>query len=239
VPFSRGQILAAPKKEKDTRKWPECFSKKVAMKKVKLAAFDPWISRRVAELCGSEDEVIEAYVKEMISSATIDPKSVQTDLKGFMGAGPAATIMKELWELLLEAQTTKDGIPALLKGPAGERAPELSVEEALRKKVEAISSKILGGSGDDPKDSLSHAKGAWGQGSGGDSSRSGFSDDRGSRGNDRDRERFRDDRRDYRENSRDYRDRDGGRDRERDGDRRRNRSRSPVRRDRSRSPPRY
>ena len=75
VPFSRGQVIAAPTKKKDTGSWPEIYSKKVDMKKVKRDAFQPWITKRISKLMGGEDEVIESYVVEMLAAAEVEPKA--------------------------------------------------------------------------------------------------------------------------------------------------------------------
>jgi len=229
VPFSRGQVLAAPKKNSVKTKFPECFSKKVNMKKIKLDAFRPWISFRLNELLGSEDEVIEAYVNEMIDAQSIDPKDMQVALKGFMGAAPSATFMKELYELLLEAQTC-GGVPEQLKS-GFEKGPTLSTDEMLRKRVEEINKNILGGGA--LGEPLSHAKGAWGSGEGSgqrqDEDRGRQQDPRDRPRDDRDFDRDRDrDRDSHQSRDRDYRD---PRDHRDDRDR--------GRRDRSRSRDRY
>jgi len=76
LPFSRGQVIAGPTKSKDKNtKWPENYAKKVNMKKIKREAFHPWISKRIAQLMGGEDEVVEAYVIEMLAAADLEPKA--------------------------------------------------------------------------------------------------------------------------------------------------------------------
>jgi len=213
VPFSRGQVLAAPKKNANKTRFPENFSKKVLLKKIKIAPFLPWSAQRIGEIMGTEDEVVEAYVAEMLGAGAIDPKEVQMALKGFIGAVHAATFTRELWDLLLEAQASSSGLPEKFKD-GFTREPTLSVEEALKKRVEAINQNILGAKEPPP---LTHAKGAWGS-SGQDQERR-----RDEPGRDRDRGR---EERDRTERPRDWeppreppRDRSRERDRDRDRDR--------------------
>ncbi|ORM41914.1 putative pwi domain-containing protein [Babesia sp. Xinjiang] len=117
----------------ESKKWPACFSKSVDITKVQIEAFKPWITRRVTELMGVEDEIVVDYCLSQLKyfgetdakanaenagdggaclneKPFLDPKKLQINLTGFM-AKNARIFVKELWELLLAAQDNEYGIP--------------------------------------------------------------------------------------------------------------------------------
>nr|BAN64662.1 PWI domain containing protein [Babesia bovis] len=117
----------------ESKKWPACFSQSVDITKVQIDAFKPWISRRVTELMGVEDEIVVEYClsqlkflgetdakanaenagdggKVLNEKPYLDPKKLQINLTGFM-AKNARVFVKELWDLLLAAQDSEHGMP--------------------------------------------------------------------------------------------------------------------------------
>merc|ERR1712196_343518 len=64
----------------------------------------PWISKRVTELLGCEDEMVVEYANSLLTNGSnLDPKHMQVQMTGFL-ARKTPTFMSELWELLLSAQ---------------------------------------------------------------------------------------------------------------------------------------
>ncbi|KAF8819311.1 PWI domain-containing protein [Cardiosporidium cionae] len=111
------------KKMIESKKWPSSFSKKVDISKVSLDVMKPWISKRITELLGVEDEIVIDYCMSQLRPAEsamgelssgdkdeISPKRLQINLTGFM-AKSTGIFVKELWELLLSAQENPNGIP--------------------------------------------------------------------------------------------------------------------------------
>ncbi|GFE53249.1 PWI domain-containing protein [Babesia ovis] len=119
----------------ESKKWPACFSQSVDITKVQIDAFKPWISRRVTELMGVEDEIVVDYCISQLKffgetdakantenagdggiglneKPYLDPKKLQINLTGFM-AKNARVFVKELWDLLLAAQENEYGIPQM------------------------------------------------------------------------------------------------------------------------------
>ncbi|GBE59025.1 pwi domain-containing protein [Babesia ovata] len=117
----------------ESKKWPACFSQSVDITKVQIDAFKPWITRRVTELMGVEDEIVVDYCLSQLKffgetdakanaenagdggkclneKPYLDPKKLQINLTGFM-AKNARIFVKELWDLLLAAQDSEYGIP--------------------------------------------------------------------------------------------------------------------------------
>ncbi|KAI8364556.1 PWI domain-containing protein, partial [Blakeslea trispora] len=88
----------------------------VDMKKVNLDVIKPWISNRITELLGLEDEVVIDYtcslLEEKVSPNDLDPKRMQINLTGFLET-KTQVFIKELWNLLLSAQNSVGGIPAI------------------------------------------------------------------------------------------------------------------------------
>ncbi|GAB1518896.1 hypothetical protein RhiTH_001961 [Rhizoctonia solani] len=94
-------------------KFPPEFDRKVDMRKVELSVMRPWITKKVVELVGFEDEVVVEYVMGLLEdrSKPPDPKVMQINLTGFLESKTPA-FMSSLWALLLEAQDSPAGVPA-------------------------------------------------------------------------------------------------------------------------------
>ncbi|SPQ94506.1 unnamed protein product (mitochondrion) [Plasmodiophora brassicae] len=86
-------------------KCPASFSRKVDMARVSLETLKPWISQRITDLLGIEDDVVVNLCFNMLESGgtSLDPREIQINLTGFLGTN-AAVFVTELWNLLLEAQ---------------------------------------------------------------------------------------------------------------------------------------
>ncbi|KAJ1769714.1 hypothetical protein IW138_003739 [Coemansia sp. RSA 986] len=87
------------------------FKKPVDMSKVNIDAIKPWISERIKELLGLEDEVLYEFIVNMLEESTKpDPKLMQVNLTGFLES-KTQEFMQGLWKVLLEAQKSTTGIP--------------------------------------------------------------------------------------------------------------------------------
>uniref|UniRef100_A0A0N5AC82 PWI domain-containing protein n=1 Tax=Syphacia muris TaxID=451379 RepID=A0A0N5AC82_9BILA len=82
------------------------------MERVNLDVVKPWITAKLNEILGIEDDVVIEYVFSQLEEKTINPKVMQINLTGFLNARRAREFMGELWSILLEAQNSEDGIPA-------------------------------------------------------------------------------------------------------------------------------
>ncbi|PLW55667.1 hypothetical protein PCANC_04568 [Puccinia coronata f. sp. avenae] len=110
--------------------FPKELDQKVNMRKVELSVMKPWISDKIIELLGFEDEVVVEYVHGLLDDPTspiVDPKKMQINLTGFLESKTGA-FMSELWALLLSAQQSPLKIPALFIEQK---------KEEMRKKEEA------------------------------------------------------------------------------------------------------
>ncbi|POW13160.1 hypothetical protein PSTT_03886, partial [Puccinia striiformis] len=110
--------------------FPKELDQKVDMRKVELSVMRPWITDKIMELLGFEDEVVVEYVNGLLDDPTspiVDPKKMQINLTGFLESktGP---FMSELWALLLSAQKSPLKVPALFIEQK---------KEEMRKKEEA------------------------------------------------------------------------------------------------------
>ncbi|KAJ2157456.1 hypothetical protein GGF46_004493 [Coemansia sp. RSA 552] len=87
------------------------LKKPVDMSKVNMDALKPWISTKVNELLGIEDEVVFEYIVNMLEETSKpDPRKMQVNLTGFLEA-KTQEFMQSLWAVLLEAQKSQGGIP--------------------------------------------------------------------------------------------------------------------------------
>lgn len=83
-------------------------------KKVDLGVIKPWIYERVNEILGFDDEIVANLTANYLQKhaedpVPIDPKRMQIHISGFMEKD-TPKFMKELWNLLLEAQNSENGI---------------------------------------------------------------------------------------------------------------------------------
>ncbi|KAI7906117.1 PWI domain-containing protein [Cokeromyces recurvatus] len=107
--------------------FPPEFDQKVDIKKVNLDVIKPWISNKITELLGLEDEVVIDYTCSLLEEPDLDPKRMQINLTGFLES-KTKDFLSELWNLLLSAQNSVGGIPA--------QFIEQKKEELRRKKAE-------------------------------------------------------------------------------------------------------
>ena len=111
-PFFRNK----QKKLYASKSFPPEFTDKIDMHRISMDAIRPWIERRVTQLLGDEDEIVNEYCIAQLEAydpvdRTIDPREMQINLEGFLGIDSAAVFMRELWNLLLSAQSSPSGIP--------------------------------------------------------------------------------------------------------------------------------
>ncbi|KAL7912139.1 PWI domain-containing protein [Trichoderma velutinum] len=110
-------------------KFPTEFSQKVDMQKVNLQVIKKWIANKISEILGSEDDVVIELCFNLIEGPRHpDIKSLQIQLTGFLDkdTGP---FCKELWKLLLSAQSNPQGVPKELL--------EAKKLELMQEKIEA------------------------------------------------------------------------------------------------------
>lgn len=107
------------------------------MTKVSLDTIKPWISKRITQILGMEDDVVVEFIFNMLENDQVsmssghsphplmttpphdhtpslqhpDPKELQMNLTGFLHAKYARVFMQELWDLLTSAQENIGGIP--------------------------------------------------------------------------------------------------------------------------------
>jgi serine/arginine repetitive matrix protein 1 len=118
-------------------KFPSNFSQQVDYSKIHQPIIKKWISDRITQLLGFEDDIVQSTAINLFlpsSSAaaatsigtastsdttttsgthcsSVDPRKAQLDLQGFLGEAEAAEFSRELWTLLLEAQVSPNGVP--------------------------------------------------------------------------------------------------------------------------------
>ena len=125
-----GRFNDKTKKLLKSTKFPDSFSTKVDMSKVKMEAMLPWITTEVAKYLGFEDEVVIGYIESQLEEAPVDPRKMQIALTGFLEKN-TITFMRDLWVLLISAQSNETGIPAAFLDMKKEEL-RLKKEEAAR-----------------------------------------------------------------------------------------------------------
>ena len=75
-----------------------------------MEAMRPWITQEVTKYLGFEDEVVIGYIESQLETTPVDPKTMQLSLMGFLEKN-TTSFMRDLWDLLLSAQSNETGIP--------------------------------------------------------------------------------------------------------------------------------
>ncbi|KAF0639207.1 hypothetical protein FPSE5266_09053 [Fusarium pseudograminearum] len=110
-------------------KFPVEFSQKVDMQKVNLQVMKKWIASKISDILGNEDDVVIELVFNLIEGPRFpDIKSLQIQLTGFLDKD-TAKFCKDLWKLLLSAQSSPQGVPKELL--------EAKKLELMQEKIEA------------------------------------------------------------------------------------------------------
>uniref|UniRef100_A0A665TYT1 Serine/arginine repetitive matrix protein 1 n=1 Tax=Echeneis naucrates TaxID=173247 RepID=A0A665TYT1_ECHNA len=120
-------------------KFAECLDKKVDMTKVNLEVIKPWITQRVTEILGFEDDVVIEFIFNQLEEKHPDSKMMQINLTGFLNGKNAREFMKDLWPLLLSAQENIAGIPSAFLEQKKEEIKQRQIEQeklASLKKVD-------------------------------------------------------------------------------------------------------
>ncbi|KLU87722.1 hypothetical protein MAPG_06715 [Magnaporthiopsis poae ATCC 64411] len=111
-------------------KFPPEFNQKVDMRKVNLQVMKKWITGRISEILGNEDDVVIELCSNLIEDNRFpDIKSIQIQLTGFLDKD-TPTFCKELWNLCLSAQASPQGVPKELL--------EAKKRELLQEKVPTL-----------------------------------------------------------------------------------------------------
>ncbi|KDD75666.1 hypothetical protein H632_c561p1 [Helicosporidium sp. ATCC 50920] len=106
-----GRFKDKERKLMASMRFPREFDTKVNLVAVNWTVMKPWIATRVTELLGIEDDVLIEYIyAQLEGKQTINPRQLQINLTGFLEQN-AASFCKELWSLLMSAESNGTGIP--------------------------------------------------------------------------------------------------------------------------------
>ena len=83
---------------------------KVDMKKVNCDVMFKWVTEKLIDMLGFEDDIVINMIINLLEKETIDPKRMQMELTGFLEK-KTKQFMDELWTLLVDAQSQPSGIP--------------------------------------------------------------------------------------------------------------------------------
>jgi len=128
-------------------KFPKSFSQSVNVSKINTPVLSQWAEDKITSILGFEDEIVQSTAINLFFPNTdndagtnktkIDPKRAQLNLVGFLGADEAASFSKELWEMMVDAQTSPHGIPRkLLDKKKEEMEAEANVSASAQQEEE-------------------------------------------------------------------------------------------------------
>uniref|UniRef100_A0A914HF37 PWI domain-containing protein n=1 Tax=Globodera rostochiensis TaxID=31243 RepID=A0A914HF37_GLORO len=95
-------------------KFENVLDTKIDLAKINLDVIKPWITLKLNEILGMEDDVVVEYVFTQLEEKELNPKKMQINLTGFLNARRAREFMGELWQMFVEAQSSPEGIPTSL-----------------------------------------------------------------------------------------------------------------------------
>jgi serine/arginine repetitive matrix protein 1 len=100
------------------------------MTKVNMDVVKPWITKRLTELLGIEDDVIIDFCFNLLETNQFpDGREMQMNLMGFLYGKKARVFMQELWAHLLSAQESVGGIPTAFIEERKEEIRKMQVEK--------------------------------------------------------------------------------------------------------------
>ncbi|CAK7898594.1 hypothetical protein CAAN3_04S01882 [[Candida] anglica] len=124
-------------KDKQSKKFPKVFKKKVDMSKVNVQVIQRWISVEVDKALPDDDIVADYLGELLVANNEPDVKSIHLQMADFLGDEESLKLCTKLWELLVSAQDDKDGIPQeLVEAERIKRNRRESRTEIIREKKE-------------------------------------------------------------------------------------------------------
>lgn len=132
-----GRYFAQDKKLLASMTFPACFKQRVDMKNVQRDVINQWVTERLTQLLGFEDDIVASMAINLLEPAvdeTLDPKQLQMALTGFL-AKQAGAFTEELWQLLLDAQSSPTGIPRVLLEKKQQEMQVIAQEKERLKQV--------------------------------------------------------------------------------------------------------
>ncbi|KAF4149347.1 PWI domain-containing protein [Phytophthora infestans] len=138
-----GRYLAQEKKLLAAMTFPKCFERSVDMRKVQREVINQWITERVTQLLGFEDDIVVSMAINLLETKVdekLDPKNLQVALTGFLEK-QAGSFVEELWQLLLSAQSNPTGIPSAILDKKKQEMQSIAQEKNKLKKVLDIKKK--------------------------------------------------------------------------------------------------
>ncbi|XP_029654997.1 serine/arginine repetitive matrix protein 1-like [Octopus sinensis] len=83
----------------------------IDMSCIKLDTIKPWITKRITEILGMEDDVVICFICNLLDEKNVDPREIQISITGFLNHRNARLFIEELWDLLISAMDNNTGIP--------------------------------------------------------------------------------------------------------------------------------
>ncbi len=130
-------------------KFPASFSQKVDVSKINASVVTLWVEKEIERILGFEDEIVASMAVNLffpkiktddmnapVTYGTVDPRTAQLDLAGFLGDDEAANFASQLWDMMLDGQTQPRGIPKIL---IEQKKAEIAAQKAAASKSGAHS----------------------------------------------------------------------------------------------------
>ena len=139
-----GRYKNKEKKLLENNKFPKEFDQSIDLSKIDMRIIKSWVEGRLSHLLMMEDEFLVNYVMNMLEEKSLEPLNpgkIQINLTGFLNMD-ASVFMRDLWNLLLSAQASPNGIVYIIYN--NKQPPEFLKEkkEELKLKSEQQKEKL-------------------------------------------------------------------------------------------------
>lgn len=95
------------------------------LSKVNKEALSGWVNAKIEDSLGVDDEILVGTILNTLEESRAEkPKELQHTLTSFLGQDGAREFMEGLWEMMIDAEASEDGIPKSWSTP--ERAKYLA-----------------------------------------------------------------------------------------------------------------
>ncbi|GEQ67373.1 hypothetical protein JCM33374_g1037 [Metschnikowia sp. JCM 33374] len=122
---------------KQRRVQERCFETPVNISKVSLPIIKQWLTDRLGEQLPDDDVAVEFIYELLIGGENDEPDigAIREQMDDFLGKEKSRVFCLDLWQLLISAQSSPEGIPQKL---VDERKKKIEEDEKARKEADVI-----------------------------------------------------------------------------------------------------
>ncbi|OBA18054.1 PWI domain-containing protein [Metschnikowia bicuspidata var. bicuspidata NRRL YB-4993] len=132
------EVAEAEKIKRKQRKAEErCFNVLVDVSKVSMSVIKQWMVKYLEEHLPDDDVAVEFIYELLVGAENNEPeiRVIREQMNDFLGKDTSRAFCLELWQLLLSAQESPDGVPQQL---VDDRTAQIEKDEKARREANLI-----------------------------------------------------------------------------------------------------